>query len=219
MHVIDRSVSSKFNYQFLAFRMKDIRGERPKTYFLAKWISVRISHEIWMISGMKSGGFHEIYQISCLKTFKSDNSRKKLHREDRGGLCHLNSVKSTEFHEIWWISCEIWWISCLKALNQITQQKNFTFNRGWGGGLCHLNSVKSARFHEIHQISWNLVDFMKSTGFHETLHRSDNSRKTLHFHRVQGAGYVIWNLKPDRFHLKFGGFHEIQQDFTKSNRI
>ena len=40
---------------------------------------------------------------------------------------------------------EIWQISCLKTLNQKTQQKNFTFNRGWGR-LCHLKS-------KIHQIS------------------------------------------------------------------
>ena len=61
----------------LVFRHeRPMLGESPKAYFFCK---VRIL-------GMKSGGFHEIWQISpeiwqipCLKPFKSDNSRKTLH--------------------------------------------------------------------------------------------------------------------------------------------
>ena len=50
---------------------------------------------------MKSGGFYEIQWISWLKTYKSDNSRKNFtFTEYREGVCHINSVKSTRFHDM-----------------------------------------------------------------------------------------------------------------------
>ena len=87
----------------------------------------------------------------------------------------ISGMKFTGFHEIQWISCEIWWISCVKALNQITQQKNFTFNIGQGEAMWY-KIMKYGGFHV--DFIWNppiqqdftktnriSLDFMKSTGF------------------------------------------------------
>ena len=59
------------------------------------------------------------------------------------------------FHEIWQISLQSGRFHVKSSefhfwnhLNQITQQKNFTFTVYMGGGgLCPMNSVKSGRFH------------------------------------------------------------------------
>ena len=69
--------------------------------------------------------------------------------------------------------------------------------------------LQICRFHEIRQISHEIwwISGMKSADFSEIqqisceihqiscleIFKSDNSRKKLHFHRVQG-GYVIWTL-------------------------
>ena len=123
---------------------------------------------------------------------------------------------------------EIWWISCLKALNQIT--KNFTFNTGQGEAM-------SFELCEICRISWNPLNFTWNWWISCLKpFKSDNSRKTLHFHRVHRRlchmKSEIWQISPEiyfmkskRILLKAREFHKIswnQQDLTqfhKSNTI
>ena len=76
---------------FSCFYMKSSRFHVKSSGVHAIW---QISCEIWQISCI-----HEIHHIPWLTTFKSDNSRKKLHFTERtGGLCHLNSVNASGFH-------------------------------------------------------------------------------------------------------------------------
>ena len=112
--------------------------------------------------------------------------------------------------------------------------KSTGFHYGFHFGF-HSSGRSTDFIPEIWQISWNPLDFMPEP------FKSDNSRKTLHFHRVQGA-YVIWNLWyqsiPHEIHqfnwilLKATEFHRIswnkqdlthfykmQHNFTKTNRI
>ena len=97
--------------QSVDFGVDFMKSGRFQAWNPADFMKFSGFHEIWQIS-------HEIHQISCLKTFKLDNSRKKLH---------------------------------------------FTERMGGGGAM-------SFELCEICRISWNLLNFMKSAGFHTKDH-------------------------------------------------
>ena len=95
----------------------------------------------------------------------------------------------SRFHEIWQISHKIWWISCLKAINQITQAKNFTSQRGQGAYVIWtLWNPPDFTWNLLDFMTWNLLDFMQSARFQvksSRLHIKD------HFAR-DGKAYVLY---------------------------
>ena len=110
-------------------------------------------HEICQISWnplnfMKSAGFHGLPLKCC--------------------IFHQNQYRYiSPCHEIWRIS----W-STTKMLYFSSEPIQIYKSLPWN--LADFMAMKSTRFHEIRQISWNLSwnlpNFMKSTGFHEIHH-------------------------------------------------
>ena len=139
---------------FLSFVWKTYTWWEPKSLFSCK---------VWILMW-----------ISCLKTFKSDNTRKKIGPMVLGSfgmksagfhheiLADFMAMKSGQFHghEIWQISWwnpadfmkssefhEIQWISCMKfgvfhEIRQISCMKFGRFHEIW-----RISSMKSGRFH------------------------------------------------------------------------
>ena len=115
-----------------------------------KRYSILVVDEIWQISCMKSGGFHEIQQISW-------NS--------------ADFMKFGGFHEIQQISP---WNPVDFMPRTLVLMKNTAFSGRpcntvylyWFWRKIHYSwnladfMVKSGRFHEIRWISWNPVDFI-----------------------------------------------------------
>ena len=99
-----------FNWSFVYIYERPILGENPKPHFLAfPWnpADFKKSSRFQCEIHMKSSRFHEIHQIwgeicwiSCLKTYKSDNSRKKLHFHRVQG--EAMSFELCEIHQISW---------------------------------------------------------------------------------------------------------------------
>ena len=102
----------------------------PSTYFcvLFFWLVFR-KKDLYLVitqklTFMKSGGFHEIRQISW------------------GRFHEIWWIKSSGFHEIWQISCEI---HLQKLINQIFQEKLFSFMECCGKAMSCFH-MKSAGF-------------------------------------------------------------------------
>ena len=119
-------------------------------------------------------------------------------------------LKSTRFHEIWQISCEI----------KRPLARNCNPMIGLSIERPILDHHPKAHIHEIWWISWNLADFtMKSGGFHHEIWQISpwnlvdftmKSMKSSGFHHeIQQISWNPWN--PVDFTMKSGGFHEIRQ--------
>ena len=176
-------------------------------------------HEIWQISPWNLVDFtHEIWQISpwnlvdfTMKSMKSSGFHHEIQQISWNPWNLVDfTMKSGGFHEIRQISGEI---RCFRNQMQMFQQKLFWFYKVWGG--FHLKSarfhLKSARFHEIHQILYR---------FHEIWWISWNppdfmwNRKT--FARNCNSMFISFNISQ---HLGIGKWNDQIQLIFCSLRI
>ena len=79
----------------------------------------------------------------------------------------------------------------------------------------NLISLQNADF--THEICWILPEIHWIS--YQKPFKSDNSTKTLHFHRVQGEAISYEIMKSSGFHVDFRWNPPIQQDFTKATEF